>query len=96
MDFYLCPDAASAGKPSHLSVVQTSCAGRALQTKVDLARGMTILQELPYMVACDQADVLGSRWRAVNYARHGVKFLRLLESFSELSTNGLELERRLC
>ena len=48
------------------------------------------------MVACDQADVLGSRWRAVNYARHGVKILRLLESFSELSTNGLELERRLC
>eukprot|EP00434_Breviolum_minutum_P010382 symbB.v1.2.009157.t1/scaffold548.1/size229490/17 len=54
---------------------------------------MTILQEPPFMVACDQADVLGSRWRAVNNARHGVKILRLLESFSELSTNGLELER---
>ena len=96
VDFYLCPEAASAGQPSHLRVVQTSCAGRALQTKVDLARGMTILQEPPYMVACDQDDVFGSRWRAVNYARHGVKFLRLLQSFSELCTNGLELEKRLC
>ena len=63
VDFYLCPEAASAGQPSHLRVVQTSCAGRALQTKVDLARGMTILQEPPYMVACDQDDVFGSRWR---------------------------------
>ena len=96
VDYCLLPAAIHASNlNSYARPTTTAMAGKALEATTDVPRGATILQELPFMVACDRSDLLGSRARAFLHMLEeaqagGEDAGSLRQAFEELTTGGLE------
>ena len=78
-------------------VTNTALTGEALEATRNIPRGSSIMQELPFIVACDRSDLSGSRARAVLHVLQAAQqdqepAYSIRQVFEELTTGNLEEE----